>query len=242
VRGRDLIDLKRGVHVRERLLATVCLVACAVIAGCGGGGKVSSASLEPRLLPKGSIPGFGVQRTLDWTNPIDLVGEGLALPQVTHPSAAVKEFSDRHLRGAAGRIFVQGAGPEETAIRTGVAQFDSAADANAVRDWMHEQDLEPPCYGKCTFAPAPIAIAGIPNARFVEQSSRAPAPRGLPPGVTAAEAKEHPLVIGPAPANYLAEFTIGPYLYWAVLQAPAGNTAKFEAGLRAYYAHASQIS
>ena len=65
-------------------------------------------SLEPRLLPSNSIPGFGVQRTLDWSSPIDLVGEGLALPQVTHPSAAVKEFSDRHLRGAAGRIFANG--------------------------------------------------------------------------------------------------------------------------------------
>ena len=230
--------------MRERLLATAFLATCVAVAGCGGGGKVSSASLEPRLLPSNSIPGFGVQRTLDWTNPVDLVGQGMALPQVTRPSAAVKEFSGRHLRGAAGRIFANGSGLEETVVRTGVARFDSAADANAVRDWMHEQDLEQPCYGKCIFSPAPVAIAGIPSARFVEQSSHLPAPPAPPPGFTAPGAKGHhaPVFAGPAPANYLAEFTIGPYLYWAVLQATAGNTAKFEAGLRAYYAHASQIS
>ena len=220
------------------------LAACVVIAGCGGsGGKVSSASLEPRLLPKNSIPGFGVQRTLDWTNPVDLVGQGLALSQVTRPSTAVKEFSDRHLRGAAGRIFAQGSGLEETVIRTGVAQFDSAADANGVRDWMHEQDLEQPCYGKCIFSPAPIAIAGIPNARFVEQSSHVPAPPAPPPGFTpppGAKGRHAPVFAGPAPANYLAEFTVGPYLYWAVLQATAGSRSRFEAGLKAYYALASR--
>ena len=224
--------------MRERLLAAASLAACVAIAGCGGGGKVSSASLEPRLLPAGSIPGFGVQRTLDWTNPVDLVGQGLALPQVTRPSVAVKEFNDRHLRGAAGRMFVGGSGFEETLLRTGVARFDSTADANAVRDWMHEQDLQQPCYGKCIFAPAPVAIAGIPNARFVEQTSHAPAPPTPPPGFP----KGRHVFVAPAPANYLAEFTVGPYLYWAVLQATSGNRARFEAGLKAYYARVSHIS
>jgi hypothetical protein len=230
--------------MRERLLAAASLAACVAIAGCGGGGKVSSASLEHRLPPSGSVPGFGVQRTLDWSNPIDLVGEGLALPQVTAPSAAVKEFSDRNLRGAAGRIFVQGSGLEETLIRVGVAKFDSAADANAVRDWMHDKDLEQPCYGKCIFAPAPVAIAGIPSARFVEQSSHVTPPPGPPPGFPGpgAKGRRAPVVVGPAPANYLAEFTVGPYLYWVILQATAGSRAKFEAGLNSFYARARGMS
>jgi hypothetical protein len=49
-------------------------------------------------------------------------------------------------------------------------------------------------------------------------------------------------VTQPGPTNYLAEFTIGPYLYWMGLQAEPSAKAKFEAGVKAYYAHARTIA
>src|SRR5205807_4070956 len=104
-----------------------CLVACAVLAGCGGASKVSSASLQPRLLPSSEVPGFGLQRTLDWSDPVNLVGEGLFLPQRTRPSSAVGEFTSAHLSGAAGEVLSSGVGENETEVRVGVAQFQSAA-------------------------------------------------------------------------------------------------------------------
>src|SRR5256884_9890539 len=123
--------------MKRQLLVGACLSAGFAATGCGGGGsKVSSASLRGRLLPVASVPGFGLQRTLNWSDPVNLVGEGLSLPQATHPSAAVKEFKEAHLRGGAGEILVRGSGLEETAVQIGVARFNSDANANKVRDWL----------------------------------------------------------------------------------------------------------
>ena len=88
--------------MKGRLSAVACLSVCVALTACGGTSKVSSASLQPRLLPSSEVPGFGLQRTLDWSDPVNLVGEGLFLPQRTRPSSAVKEFTGAHLAGAAG--------------------------------------------------------------------------------------------------------------------------------------------
>jgi len=200
--------------MKRQLLVGACLSAGFAATGCGGGGsKVSSASLRGRLLPVASAPGFGLQRTLDWSDPVNLVGEGLSLPQITHPSEAIKEFKDAHLRGGAGEVLANGSGFNATEVVVGVARFNGAADANRVRDWMHRQDLHQPCFSQCIFAPGAL-------------------PPGAPRGAR----------VGPAPANYLAEFTIGPYLYWAVLHGDASAKARFEQGVKLYYAHAKQAS
>lgn len=218
--------------MKRQLLVGVCLSVGFAIAGCGGGGgKVSSASLQRRLLPVASVPGFGLQRTLDWSDPVNLVGEGLSLPQITHPSAAVKEFKDAHLKGGAGEVLTTGSGFNATEVVVGVAQFNGAADANRVRDWMHQQDLHQPCFSQCIFAPAPVTVPEIPSLRFVVQGSHPPP---LPPGAPRGAR------VGPAPANYLAEFTVGPYLYWAVLHGDSTAKSKFEQGVKLYYAHARQ--
>lgn len=74
--------------------AVVMLIAFAAggLAGCGGGGSsadVTAESLKPRLLPLSAlpVPGFREQRTFDWSDPIDLVGQGIWLPEVTQPSS-----------------------------------------------------------------------------------------------------------------------------------------------------------
>jgi hypothetical protein len=219
--------------MKRQLLVGACLSVGFAIVGCGGGGesKVSSASLKGRLLPASAVPGFGLQRTLDWRDPVNLVGEGLSIPQRTHPSAGVKEFDDAHLRGGAGEVLTNGSGFNESEAVVGVAQFKEAADANRVRDWMHKQDLQQPCFSQCIFSPGPVSVPGIPGLRFVEQSSHVPP---LPPGAPRG-AK-----VGPAPANYLAEFTIGPYLYWATLHGDSTAKGRFEQAVKLYYAHAKQ--
>ncbi len=227
--------------MKGRPFAVCCLAACVAIAGCGGSGKVSASSLQPRLLPHSSVPGFGLQRTFDWSDPVNLVGEGLALPATTRPREAVDEFSGAHLRGAAGEMLAQGSALNETNVQVGVARFDSASDANRVRDWMHEQDLKQPCFRECVFSPGSVAVSGIPSARFVVQTSHAPPPQGPPPGVKIPAGVKVPrTVVGEAPANYLAEFTIGPYLYWAILHGNSSAKTRFEAGLKLYYAHARE--
>jgi hypothetical protein len=215
------------------LLAAVGVTVGLALAGCGGGGKVSSASLDSRLPAGSSVPGFSLQRRLDWSDPVNLVGEGLALPQVTHPSAAVKEFTDAHFRGAAGEVLSNGSGLDATDIRVGVAQFKSPADANQVRDWMHSQDLREPCFSQCAFTTQTVTLAGVPSLRFAVQSAHVPRPPKIPPGA--------PPFRG-GPANYLAEFTVGPYLYWIVLQGDQGAKSRFEAGVRGYYAQAQKAA
>jgi hypothetical protein len=220
--------------MRRQLFAGGCLSVGLAIAGCGGGGEeVSSASLQSRLLPASAVPGFGLQRRLDWSDPVNLVGEGLSLPQATHPSAGVKEFKDADFRGATGEILTRGSTFNQTEAILGVAQFKTAADANRVRDWMHREDLHQPCFGQCVFAPYPATVPGIPSLRFVVQTSHAPPlPPGAPPGAK----------VGPGPANYLAEFTVGPYLYWATLHGDSTAKARFEQGIKLYYAHAKQAT
>jgi hypothetical protein len=219
------------------LVVVVCVIPIAAISGCGGSNEISAASLQPRLLSSSELPGLGLQRKFDWSDPVNLVGEGVAVPQTTQPSEAVKEFKAAGLKGAAGETFIltSRAPGEETISTLGVAKFGSAASAERVRDWMHSQDRHQPCYGPCIFAPYVTSIAGIPNVRYVIQSGKAPPP---PPGAP----KGAKAVTGAAPANYLAEFTIGQYLYWAILHGDSTAKARFEKGLRLYYAHAKQAA
>jgi hypothetical protein len=195
----------------------------ALVTACGGGGKITAKSLDPRLLPASSVPGFGRALTLDWSDPVNLVGEGVALPGFTHPSAGVKTFEDAHLKGAAGEVLTRGVGLDVTEIHVGVAKLGSASDAVNVRDWMHRQDTQQPCLTACVFTPQPIKLAGVPNSAVVVQTTI---------GGKA----------GRGPANYRAEFVIGPYLYWAWFagDASAKTRSEFETGVSRYYRHAQQ--
>jgi len=218
-----------GCSARRWLVAALSL---ALVSGCGGGGKVSATSLDPRLLPASSVPGFGLERRLDWSNPVNLVGEGLALPDITHPSVGVKEFQSAHLKGAAGEVLNRGAGLNVTEIHIGVAKFDSASDAAKVRSWMHGEDLQQPCFTQCVFSPRPMKLSAVPNAAAVVQTTT-----GAVPGPPGPGGKP-----GSGPANYRAEFTIGPYLYWVWFQgdASAKTKSRFGTGLARYYRHAKQ--
>jgi hypothetical protein len=193
-----------------------------VLGACGGGSGVSATSLGPRLLPASSLPGFNSVATLNWNNPVDLVGRGIALPEPTYPSAAVKEFQGAHLQGAAGEVFRRGNGVRGTDVVTGVAAFDSASDAAKAQSWMHGQDLQQPCFGACFFGPQVVKLAGVPGSTAVVQT------------VVRARSSD--------PANYRAEFTIGRYLYWAWFSGDSRvkTMNEFKAGIAGYYQHAKQ--
>src|SRR2546429_9387410 len=75
-------------HMKGRLSAVACLSVCVALTACGGPSKVSSASLQPRLLPCAEDPGFGLQRNLNRSRPGYLVVEGLFLPARTRPTSA----------------------------------------------------------------------------------------------------------------------------------------------------------
>jgi hypothetical protein len=140
-----------------------------VLGGCGSGSKVSSASMLPRLVPARSLPGFNRVATLDWSNPIDLVGQGVPLPEPTYPSAAVKEFQAIHLKAATGEVLRQGSGLQAIDVVIGVAEFNSAADAAKAQTWMHMQDAQQPCFGTCILSPLAVRITEVPKSTAVIQ-------------------------------------------------------------------------
>ena len=226
-------------------IAGVTAVASAglgLLAGCGGQTKVSSASLMSRLAPTSVAPGFHLVRTLDWSDPANLVGEGVRTPERTHPSQAIKEITGAGFEGAAGEQLNQG-GPMGQTITTGVMKFQSAASARKVQNWMHNQDLQTPCFEQCVFSPVSLAVPGVPGALAVRQRAAGAPPAGPPQAVLAllrrrGIAPPPGATTGP-PNNYLAEFTIGPYLYFA--STSGGNQAGFLAGTKQYYDAVSRL-
>jgi hypothetical protein len=219
------------------LVPSVVLLAVAV-AGCGGTKHVKASSLEPRLLPSSAVPGFSLERKLDWSDPINLVAEGIQVPQAIHPSDAVARFNSAHLEGSAGEILKQGGGLDATEVHVGVAKFKSSADAASVRDWMHGLDLQQPCFSECAFSPRASTLAGVPGSRYVIQT--ATSLPGPPPGVKLPPNAPKLPANTPRPANYLAEFSIGPYLYWVSVSTNTSAKSRFEAGVKAYYQHVKQ--
>lgn len=227
-----------------RAAVIVVLGGLCAVAGCGGQTKVSASALRSRLAPESVAPGFNLERTLDWSDPVNLVGEGIRLPEATHPSQGVSEIRGAGFEGAAGEQLNRG-GPNGQTITTGVIKFASAANAAKVRDWMHGEDLQEPCFSQCIFTPLNLPVAGIPGATAVRQVPNArsgPPPGGPPPGARLPGGRRVVIGVPPGappgastgpPTNFLIEFAIGRYLYFAATQ--GGTPAQFSAGARQYY-------
>jgi hypothetical protein len=122
-------------------------------------------------------------------------------------------------------VLTRGTGNNRSEITIGVVKFKSASGANKVRDWMHGQDLQEPCFSECTFTPRPLNVPAVRSARLVAQSGQPPPP---PPGAA-------PGAITEPPTNYLVEFTVGPYLYFAWTQGSSRDLSAFMAGTQRYY-------
>jgi hypothetical protein len=225
------------------VVACVATAALAGLTGCGSKSKVSAASLKPRLVPASLTPGFHLLRTLDWSDPVNLVGEGIFLPEATHPSDAVKEFRSAGFRGAAGEDLNRG-GVTGDEIRNGVVKLKSASEAEKVRDWMHREDLQQPCFAECIFSPQNLAIPGVPGAEAVRQVPSAQPPGTPPPGVKLPPGVKVPRVLpgGGPPNRYLVEFTVGPYLYFIWTEGNAAAKPRFVAGAKQYYDRVKGLS
>jgi hypothetical protein len=197
------------------------IVTAAGLAACGGGGggdKLGYNDLKAQLPNAAKVfPGFQPERRLDWSNAFNLVGEGILLPEKTRPADAMAHVQDAGFKGGAGEWFTRGTGPDRSEWRAGVVKLGSAAKANALRDWMHSQDLQQPCYTECIFSPQNVKLTGVPNSRFVQHVPN------LPPGP------------GGPPHHYLLEFTVGPYLYFASGDGDAKAKAQVVRGAQAYY-------
>lgn len=219
-----------------RLAVAATAVAMCLLAGCGSSSsKVSYTTLKSRLAPASVAPGFQLQRVFDLADPIDLVGQGMRLPERTQPSRAVTVIRNAGFIVASGDALNQG-GPMGATVTTGVVKFKSASGATQIRDWMHQQDLQEPCFSQCIYSTLNMPAPRVPNAVAARQVPNASA--GPPPAVLAA-IRAHKIPgpppggqIGP-PTNYFGEFTVGPYLYFGYTQ--GGAPAQFLAGLKRYY-------
>jgi len=169
-----------------------------------------------------AVPGFRLQRTFDWADPVDLVGQGIRLPEITRPSSSVKVFKAAGMKGASGERLTQGKPPNEGVVTVGVAQFPSSRDARTVRDWMHAQDLMQPCFTSCIYNSRELRIPGVPNATAVQQTPNTPAPAGGGQG---------------PPTHYLLEFTVGAFLYFANTDGTPKDARNVVGATQLYYQH-----
>jgi hypothetical protein len=211
------------------LTAAIALLAAmtmATVAACGDDDEdgVSPAALEERLFPESELRRLDleVDRTFTWDNPTDFTVQGLFLPEATPPSDAIETIDDAGFEAAAGQFL-------RDAFGVGVAQFESEEGANEVRDYLHEQDLQQPCYAACVVEPREFELEGIPGATAVAQL---PVEGELPPGT------------GPPFQRYVVEFTIGPYLYVGDASGPPrlDLESRFEEGVKALYDHVKDLS
>ena len=232
-----MIDPIRGRRMRRASTGTATLIlVIAVVSGCGsgsGGSKTSPSSLRPRVLAVSTVPGYFLARTLSWSDPVDLVGEGLFLPEIVHPSQAVKMINGAGFEGATGEKLDTNAMSDE--ITTGVMKFKSAASAVKIRDWLHGEDLHEPCFTACIYTPHNLVIRDAPGARGVAQVPSAPPPPPSAPPALRGQRRRAPVFVGGPPTRYLAEFAIGRYVYFGWTTGQAGDQAKFVTIAKSYY-------
>ncbi len=207
------------------LLISLVVGGLAACGGDDGSDKVSAASLKNRLLPASALPGFRQQRTFDWGDPVNLVGEGLLLPEATHPSSGVKMFEDAGFEGAVGERLTIGTPPDLGEVTVGVVKLASADGARQAREWMHAQDLHQPCYEACIFSPRELPISSVPTATAVQQVPNSGAPKE-----------------GGPPTHYFVEFTEGPYLYFSNTDGSREDARRVIAATQLYYKHVRKLS
>jgi hypothetical protein len=210
---------------RRPLLAALTCAALAVGVGCGGDDETSPASLKDQLVPASQLR-LEVERPFEWDNPIDFTVDGVFLPEGTKHSDAIEEIDDFGFEAGYGELLrPTGGGPD---IHFEVAKFDSDDGAADARDYLHQQDLQQPCFAACTVNPEDLDVNGVPGLKGVHQ---VPLPKAqIPPGA------------GPPFERFVVEFTIGPYLYIVDAAGDPGDTppARFARGTKSVYEYASE--
>jgi hypothetical protein len=210
--GRGSAPSTKAARLLCSALALVGLSTAALV-GCGGDDNgTSPASLRSRLLPAAALPGFKIERRLEWDNPVDLVVEGLPLPEETPPSRAVKVFEDAGFEAAVGERLVVAKGNTFEGPHGGidVIQLGSDDDARDALDYVHKEGLKQPCFAVCSVAARELAVEGIRGAKGVHLSPLRNPPPNAPPPFEA----------------YAVAFTIGPRLFFANADGGPGQVKK----------------
>jgi hypothetical protein len=173
------------------------------------------------IRPPASGTRFRVERYFAWKNPIDVVAQGFALPEVTAPSQGVDVVKKAGFDAGAGEVLTNGVtGPR---LVVDAIKLKSAAGANKVRDWLHGQDLMQPCFAVCSESGSNLNLSSVPGSRAAKQVPLSKLPRNSPPPFD----------------RYAVEFSVGPYLYVAQINGDPGSLSPklFEKGAKAYYDH-----
>jgi hypothetical protein len=198
------------------------LVALPAVGLACGGDETSPASLKDRVIPAANLK-LKSEREFEWDNPTDFVVEGIHGPEKTRPSDIISAIDEAGFEAAAGRQLIAKGG--EPGAHVSVARFDSEDGARQARDYLHEQDLQQPCFAACVVNPREHTVRGIPDSLAVYHE---PIEGEPPPGLFKFVA-------------FKIEFTIGEDLYVLdTMGAPGKPTeAQFDRWAKAFYEHAS---
>ena len=211
------------------MLAIVLAVA-AVGGGCGGnddGDAPSPEELKQLIPPAAELGPLELERSLTWDNAIDFIVQGFFLPEATAPSSAIEQVEDAGFAAGAGDVLrPRGGGPP---VNVSVAAFDSEDGATEAQAYLHDQNLQQPCFAVCSVSPEEFSIDEIPEATAVHH---VPLEDDLPPNA-------------PPPFEaYTVVFTVGENLFYATVGGEPGDVpaADFERGAIALYEHANAES
>jgi hypothetical protein len=165
-----------------------------------------------------------VERYFAWKNPIDVVTQGFALPEVTAPSEGVKVVRKAGFDAGAGEVLSNG--PASPRLVVDAIKFKSAGGATKVRDWLHGQDLMQPCFSICSESVSNLNLASVPGSKAAKAVPLSKLPRNSPEPFD----------------RYAVEFSMGSYLYVGQINGGPGTISPklFEKGAKAYYDYAKR--
>lgn len=112
-------------------------------------------------------------------------------------------------------------------VQVEAIKFRSKKGARRMLRWLHDRNLELPCYSSCTEVPGNLAVSGIPGAKGAKLLPQPNLPPGGEQGFTA----------------YAVEFSIGDFVYVVQLSAPPGATTAqpIVDGARTLYRQVSRL-
>ena len=151
--------------------------------GCGDNGekKVSAGELKSRLLPPSQVHGFTLYRPFEWDNSIDLVVQGIPMPEATPPSDGVHAADDAGFEvGAAEELRTLKQPP---GITIEALKLKSHKGAERLLDFVHNEGLKLPCYASCGELPSDMPVPGIPGAQGIQQVPQPDSPSDTSPFV-----------------------------------------------------------
>jgi hypothetical protein len=214
--GRFAIGARAGGSV----LAVVALGAL-LSAGCGEDEADTSPSELRRLLIALPDPRVEIDRRLDWEEPAQFVAQGLSLADSIEPAQVVGRIDEAGFEAGTAKVFTPASGTPRA--HEEVVKFESPGGARTALDYLHSLDRIRPCTG-CGMLVEVLPLEGVPGGKAARHSPR-------PGGEGSYE-------------QYMAEFTVGPYLFIGRVGGPPGviPPAAFFAGIRALHEVAQRRS